>query len=56
MVELFIYLICMGRSWVNSHELSVDPVDVKFDKCYSHVRKNLRKYEKCCLILFNRVS
>jgi hypothetical protein len=43
MVELCIYLVCMVGSWVNFHELSVDPVWVKFGECYSHVSKNPRK-------------
>jgi hypothetical protein len=43
MVELYIYLVCLGGSWVDFHELSVDPIMVKFGECYSHVSKNLRK-------------
>jgi hypothetical protein len=43
MIELGIYLVCMGRSCVNFHKLSIDPINVKFCECYSHVSKNLRK-------------
>jgi hypothetical protein len=43
MVEFYIYLGCLSGSWVNFHELFVDPVDVKFGECYSNVRKNPRK-------------
>jgi hypothetical protein len=43
MVELYIYFVCMGGSYGNFHKLSVDPVRVKFDEYYSHVRKNPRK-------------
>jgi hypothetical protein len=43
MVELYIYFVCLGGSYVNFHELSVDPVKVKFGECYSHVIKNPRK-------------
>jgi hypothetical protein len=43
MVELCIYLVCMGGSYMNFHELSVDPVKVKFGECYSYVSKNPRK-------------
>jgi hypothetical protein len=43
MMELGIYLVCMVGSWVNFHELSVDPVKVKFGECYSYVNKNPRK-------------
>jgi hypothetical protein len=56
MVELYNYLVCLGGSCVNFHELSVDPVKVKFGECYSYVSKNPKNYEICCLILFNRVS
>jgi hypothetical protein len=35
MVEFYIYLVCLGGSCVNFHELSVDLVDVKFGECYS---------------------
>jgi hypothetical protein len=56
MVEFWIYLVCMGVSCVNFHELSVDPVKVDFGECYSYVSKNPKKYEICCFILFNRVS
>jgi hypothetical protein len=52
MVELCIYLICIGGSFVNFHELFVDPIKVKFRECYSHGSKNPKKYEICCLILF----
>jgi hypothetical protein len=55
-MELCIYLVCLVGSCVNFHNLSVDPVKVKFSECYSHVSKDLRKYEICCLTLFNRVS
>jgi hypothetical protein len=43
MVELHIYLVCLGGSWVNFHDLYVDPIIVKLGECYSHVRKNPRK-------------
>jgi hypothetical protein len=43
MVELFIYLVCLSGSWVNFHELFVDPVGVKYGEYYPHARKNLRK-------------
>jgi hypothetical protein len=56
MIELCIYLVCMDGSCVNFNNLSIDPVKVKFGECYSHISKNLRKYEIYCLILFNRVS
>jgi hypothetical protein len=39
MVEIYIYLVCLGGSCVNFHELFVDLVRVKFGECYSHVRK-----------------
>jgi hypothetical protein len=42
-VEFRNYHAFLGGSCVNFHELSVDPVEVKFDECYSHVRKNPRK-------------
>jgi hypothetical protein len=56
MVELCIYLVCTVRSCVNFHNLSIDPVKVKFGECYSHVSENPKKYDICFLILFNRVS
>jgi hypothetical protein len=43
MVELYIYLICLGGSCVNFHELSIDPIKVKFGECYSHISRNSRK-------------
>jgi hypothetical protein len=43
MVELYIYLVCLGESCVNFHNLSIDLVKVKFGECYSHVSKDLRK-------------
>jgi hypothetical protein len=43
MMELYIYLVCLGGSCVKFYELSVDPVEVKFGECYYHVRKNPRK-------------
>jgi hypothetical protein len=43
MVELYIYLVCLGGSCVNFYELSVDLVRVKFGECYSYISKNLRK-------------
>jgi hypothetical protein len=43
MMEFWIYLICMGGSCVNFHELSVDRLRVKFGECYSYVSKNPRK-------------
>jgi hypothetical protein len=43
MVDFWNYLFCMGGSCVNFHELSVDPAEVKFGECYSHVSKNPRK-------------
>jgi hypothetical protein len=43
MMELYIYLVCLGGFCVNFHNLSMDPVKVKFDECYSHVIKNPRK-------------
>jgi hypothetical protein len=43
MMELCIYLFCMVEYCENFHNLSIDLVEVKFDKCYSHVSKNLRK-------------
>jgi hypothetical protein len=55
-MELDIYLVCLVGSCVNFHNLSIDPVKVKFGKCYSHVSRNLKKYEICCLTLFNRIS
>jgi hypothetical protein len=42
-VELYIYLVCLGGSCVNFHELVVDPVRVKFGECYSHVRNKPKK-------------
>jgi hypothetical protein len=45
MVELYNYLICVDGSCVNFHELSIDPVKVKFGECYSHVSKNPRKIQ-----------
>jgi hypothetical protein len=42
-VELYIYLVCLGGSCGNFHDLSIDLVRVKFGECYSHVKKNLRK-------------
>jgi hypothetical protein len=56
-MELCIYLVCLVGSCVNFHNLSVDPVYVKFGECYYHVSKDLRKkYEINCLTLFSRVS
>jgi hypothetical protein len=43
MVELYIYLVYLGGSYVNFHELSIDAVKVKFGECYSHVSKNSKK-------------
>jgi hypothetical protein len=43
MMELYLYLVCMVRSCVNFHILSIDPVKVKFGGCHSYVSKNLRK-------------
>jgi hypothetical protein len=43
MVELCIYLVCMGGSCVNFHNLSIDPIKVKFGERYSHVSRDLRK-------------
>jgi hypothetical protein len=43
MMELYIYLVCLGGSCVNFHNLSMDPVKVKFGECYSHVSEDLRK-------------
>jgi hypothetical protein len=43
MVELYIYLVCLGEFCVNFHELSIDPVRAKFGECYSYVSKNLKK-------------
>jgi hypothetical protein len=43
MVELYIYLVCLGGYWVNFHELFVDPAKVKFGECYSHIIKSPRK-------------
>jgi hypothetical protein len=43
MVELCIYFVCMDGSCVNFHNLSIDPVKVKFGECYSYASKNLRK-------------
>jgi hypothetical protein len=43
MVELYIYLVCLGGSCVNFHNLSIDLVKVKFGEFYSHVSKELRK-------------
>jgi hypothetical protein len=38
------YLSCLhGGSCVNFHNLSIDPVKVKFGECYSYVNKDLRK-------------
>jgi hypothetical protein len=42
-VELYIYFLCLGAFCGNFHELSIDPVRVKFGECHSHVRKNLGK-------------
>jgi hypothetical protein len=42
MVELCIYLVCIVRSRVNFHNLSIDLVNVKFGECYSHVSKSLK--------------
>jgi hypothetical protein len=42
-MELCIYLVCMGGSCVNFHNLSIDPVKVKFGEYYSHINKDLRK-------------
>jgi hypothetical protein len=43
MMELCIYIVCMGGYCVNFHNLSIDPIKVKFGECYSHVSKDLRK-------------
>jgi hypothetical protein len=43
MVETYIYLVCLGGSCVNFHELFIEPVRVKFGECYSNVTKNRRK-------------
>jgi hypothetical protein len=43
MMELCIYLVCMGGFCVNFHNLCIDPVKVKFGECYSHINKKLRK-------------
>jgi hypothetical protein len=43
MMELCIYLVCMVGYCVNFHNLSIDPVNVKFGECYSNVSKNLIK-------------
>jgi hypothetical protein len=42
-VELYNYLVCMGGSCVNFHNLSIDPVKVKFGEYCSHVNKESRK-------------
>jgi hypothetical protein len=41
MMELCICLVCMVGSYVNFHNLSINPVKVKFGEFYSHVSKNL---------------
>jgi hypothetical protein len=41
-MELCIYLFCMVGSCENFHNLSIDPVEVKFSECYSHASKNLK--------------
>jgi hypothetical protein len=56
MMELFIYLVFLDGSWVNFHQLSVDPIDVKFVSVILMLGRTQEKYEICCLILFNRVS
>jgi hypothetical protein len=56
MVELCIYLVCLGGSCVNFHNLSIDPIKVKFGECYSMLVRTQEKYEIYCLILFNKVS
>jgi hypothetical protein len=43
MMDLYIYLVGMVGSCVNFHNLSIDPVKVKFGECYYYVSKNLRK-------------
>jgi ABC-type phosphate/phosphonate transport system permease subunit len=43
MVELYIYLVCMGGYYVNFQNLSIDLVKVKFSECYSYASMNLRK-------------
>jgi hypothetical protein len=43
MVELYVYLVCLGGYCVNFHELFVDPVRVKLGQCYPYVTKNPRK-------------
>jgi hypothetical protein len=43
MMELCIYLVCMGGPCMNFHKLSIDPVKVKFGEYYSLVSKNLIK-------------
>jgi hypothetical protein len=54
MVELFIYLVWVGGSWVNFHDLSVDPVRVV--SVILKLGRTQEKYEICCFKLFNRVS
>jgi hypothetical protein len=43
MMELYIYLVCLGGYCVNFHNLSIDPVMVKFGECCFHVSNDLRK-------------
>jgi hypothetical protein len=43
MVELCIYLVCMGGYCVNFYNLSIDSVKVKFSECYYYASMNLRK-------------
>jgi hypothetical protein len=56
MTELCIYLFCMVGSCDNFHNLSIDPVEVKFGEWYSHHSKNLRKIWNLLFDTFNRVS
>jgi hypothetical protein len=43
MMELCIYLVCIVGFCANFYNLSIDPVNVKFGECSSHVSKNLIK-------------
>jgi hypothetical protein len=43
MVKSYIYLVSLGGSCVNFHDLSVDPIRVKLGECYSHVISDPRK-------------
>ena len=46
----------MGGSCVNFNKFSIDPVEVKFDECYSYARMMLGKMGNLLPDTFNKVS